>query len=300
MNRSFIIVSTVLILIALGCSSQESGSGSSQSQGTSLGKIAGDILGVGGVKGASEVQTGLSVAGKVGDLIDLESPAREEAIGQSVAIAITNRYKLSSNQALNDYVAKVGLTVASVCQTPEYDFVFGVLESDEVGAYSGPRGYIFITRGALMKMSDESELAGVLAHEVSHVARHHGIEAIKNSKRLDLAVTAAEGQNATLAAFGQVTDVAVDTVLKNGYSRGQEAQADTDACKYLIAAGYDPGGLVRFLQKIEPGQKSGGGMMSTHPGIAQRIARLNEQIASAGSPKGATLAARFSASVNSK
>src|SRR4029079_19055889 len=102
------------------------------------------------------------------DWADIQSQQRQDEIGQAIAVAITNRYPLSSDTQLTDYVNLVGLTVASVAPNADINYSFGVLDTPEVGAYSAPGGYIFITRGALGMLQDESELAGVLAHEVAH------------------------------------------------------------------------------------------------------------------------------------
>src|SRR3954453_1917106 len=89
---------------------------------------------------------------KWGELTDLDNPKRQDELGQSIAVAIANRYPVSKNRSLNKYVNLVGLTVASVSARPDLNYAFGVLETPEVGAYSTPGGYIFITQGALKLM----------------------------------------------------------------------------------------------------------------------------------------------------
>src|SRR5687767_3543643 len=157
--------------------------------------------------------------------------AHEPALGQSVAVAVTHRHPPTSDLALNKYVGLVGLTVASVTAQPDANWVFGVLESDEVNAFSGPSGYVMITRGALRQMRDESELAGVLAHEIAHVVRKHGLTGVKNAgyqKALGQAATA----DKDAAQFSAFADGLTDIAFK-GYSREDEAQADETAVIYL-------------------------------------------------------------------
>jgi predicted Zn-dependent protease len=140
------------------------------------------LPGFGGNQGVRPDNNELLQSGKnFLDMLDLDNPKRQEDLGQSIAVAISNRYPVSRNRALNEYVNLVGLTVASVSPKPELKFAFGVLETNDVGAYSTPGGYVFVTRGALALMNDESELAGVLAHEVAHVVANHGIEAVKKA-----------------------------------------------------------------------------------------------------------------------
>lgn len=245
---------------------------------------------------SGQTQQAVQVGAKVLDRADLESPARQDEIGQSVAVAITNKYPLSTDQTVTDYVNLVGLTVASVSEKPDLNYCFGVLETDQVAAYSAPGGYIFITRGSLALCKDESELAGVLAHEVAHVSLNHGINAVKNAKETDILLAGAKTQSQAVANFSQIVDIGVDVVMVKGYSRAQESEADKEAVNYLMDAGYDPAGLERFLERMQSATGTSGGLMSTHPGTTERIAAVQKQIG-ANAGKGATLPERFAANV---
>jgi len=260
--------------------------------GCSAGSI-GDAVGgaVGGTTGNL-----ISAGGKAAQAASL-SERQENAMGQSVSVAIVNQYGLDPNVALNKYVSLVGSAVASTSPRPDIPYYFGVLDTDEVNAFAGPAGYIMITRGAIMKMQDESELAGALAHEIGHVIDKHGLNAMKQAGMLDAAVTAAK-TNEDVAKWGQATDSVVDVVLKKGYSRDQESRADLLAVDYLVSAGYDPNGYHRFLQRMAATKTSGGhAAMSTHPGLGDRANRVAAKITEKGSPSGATLADRFKRNV---
>ena len=234
----------------------------------------------------------ISAGGKAAQAATL-SERQENAMGQSVSVAIVNQYGLDPNVALNRYVALVGSAVVSTSPRPDVAFVFGVLDSDEVNAFAGPAGYVMITRGAVQRMQDESELAGVLAHEIGHVIDKHGLNAMKQAGFLDAGVTAAKS-NKDVANLGPATDGIVDVVLKKGYSRDQEGRADLLAVDYVIAAGYDPNGYHRFLQRMASTKSSSGhAAMSTHPGLGDRASRVAAKIKEKGSPTGATLAERF-------
>src|SRR5437773_2391483 len=206
----------------------------------------------------------------------------EDAMGQSVAVTLTNQYGLNDDESLARYVTLVGLTIASVSPRPDGNYVFGVLNSNDVNAFSGPNGYILITRGALARMQDEAELAGVLAHEIAHVTNHDGINAVKQAGYADAFAEAAKGADSRVAALGQLTDGVVDVVIKKGYSKDQEFGADAGAVKFLVAAGYDPNSYLHFLQRLKAAGSvsSGGSLMSTHPGLDQRISRVSSQIKS--------------------
>jgi predicted Zn-dependent protease len=220
------------------------------------------------------------------------SEADEDEMGRSVAIAATNRWPLYDNPAVTKYVTLVGLTLADASSRPDGNWVFGVLDTPEIGAYSGPNGYILVTRGALKAMQDESELAGVLAHEMSHSLNHDGLNAVKNAKLTEAAVQGASATDRRAAAFNQLSDALANTVLKSGWNQGQETNADQSAVTLMTRAGYDPSGLPRFLQRMQEAKGGGGGRpFGTHPGTADRIARTTSQIGSAKA--GATNRDRF-------
>jgi predicted Zn-dependent protease len=189
------------------------------------------------------------------------------------------------------YVTMVGLTLADSTSRPDGNWVFGILDTPDIGAYSGPNGYIMVTRGAISAMQDEAELAAVLAHEMSHVIDGDGAKAVKDAKLLSAGTEAMSAADRRLAAFNQMSDHLVEKVLKSGWNQSQETAADENAVKLLIAAGYDPMGLPRFLKRM---QASGGGRakpFGTHPGTSDRISRTTSQIGSGKT--GATNKDRF-------
>lgn len=249
----------------------------------------------GGRIGGSSKELQYAEAGiKAGQALTL-SDADARDIGEAVSLAIIEDSGVVDNQKLEAYVAKVGLTVAAVSAKPEIAYTFGVLDTDEVNAYSAPGGFVFVTRGAIERMQDESELAGVLAHEVAHVAREHGLKAVKGAGMVDAGSKALTASNDQIAAFSPMVDLLAGN-FKKAWGPGDENDADAEAIKYLKAAGYDPAGYVRFLEREGVGASASGGggglSMPTHPPTAQRVAKLR-QLAGAGG--GATLKDRFDA-----
>jgi len=248
---------------------------------------------------------GSAVGGTTGQLISAGGKAaqaealgeeQEPAMGQSVAVAITSRYGLDPDVSLNRYVTLVGWTVANSSPRAEMRFNFGVLNSDEVNAYAGPAGYILVTRGAIMRMQDESELAGVLAHEIAHVCEKHGLNMMKASLRKEAALQAIN-TNDKVAQFNVATDTLAKALVEGQYSRDQESRADLLAVDYVTAAGYDPNGYHRYLQRMAAAQSSNAKVMSSHPGMADRANRVAAKIKEKGSPGGATVADRFKKNV---
>lgn len=255
------------------------------------------VLGaVGNVTGQQKLtegaNIGLDAAGQM-----IITPQDEDGMGQTVAVSVTNTDQLTTDKKLSKYVSLVGLTLVDASPRPVGNWVFGVLESDEVNAYAGPNGYIFVTTGALAVMEDESELAGVLAHELTHVLHHHGVIGVQAAATKDMAKRfgslAADGRD-----FGLIDALAEPlgtVVIRTGYDQRAELDADRTGVRIAAAAGYDPNGLVRFLERLE---SSGGGGLSTHPGKAQRISNARNEIAKLGNPKGKTLKERFEKNVN--
>jgi predicted Zn-dependent protease len=256
--------------------------------------------GGGGVALPPGMTLGSLIGGKTGELADAGgkglsalsmSEADEDEMGRSVAIAATNQWPLYDNPALTKYVTMVGLTLADATSNPSGNWVFGILDTPDLGAYSGPNGYILITRGAIAAMQDESELAGVIAHEMAHVLNHDGLSAVKSAKLSEAGLQGLSAADQKLAAFSQGSDFLVNTVFKSGWSKGQETAADTGAVKILKAAGYDANGLARFLKRMEQAHGGSGKPFGTHPGTADRVARITAQ-AGPARPDG-THAARF-------
>jgi predicted Zn-dependent protease len=263
-----------------------------------LGKIAAPVAGAIPGVDSRYVETGLAAA-KYFDKVNINA-SNEDGMGQSVAVSLTNTYPLTKDEKLNKYVSLVGLTIANASERPVGNWQFGVLDTNDVNAFAGPNGYIFVTRGALNRMDNEAQLAGVLAHEVTHVLHHHGLEGVKNSASVDLAKDMANIYAKDPTGTGLVSSMAtptIATVAKNGYGQGQENDADANAIRLLVAAGYDPNGLPQFLEKLE---SAGGGAFSTHPGKAERITKTRQQIAALGNPPGKTLKDRFDKNIHVK
>jgi predicted Zn-dependent protease len=229
---------------------------------------------------------GLNALVHAGSAISL-SEQDEPDLGESIAVAITNQYHLTTDERLARYVALVGLTVASASPNPSGNWVFGVLETPEVNAFSTPNGYVFVTRGALMRMQDEAELAGVFAHEIGHVCHHDGLNQIKAAEWKSAAVEGSQA-NARTAQLSGAADAGLNAVTNTAYSQPQESAADAAAVQIVYAAGYDPHSFLRFIQNNE----TGGGGFSTHPGGAKRAQTISAQIAKLR-PGGATMAQRF-------
>lgn len=214
------------------------------------------------------------------------TPEQEYYIGRTVAATVLLGYKPKPNEALNNYVNLVGQSLAKFSARPETfgSYHFLVLDSDEINAFAAPGGLVMVTRGLLQCCQSEDELAAVLAHEIGHVEKLHGLRAIRtgrlNSALTILAVEGAKnfgGQNLAevTKAFDESINDITTTLMNSGYSRRLEYEADAAAVAILKKAGYAPGALVAMLVNMQrnwnPTRKD---FAATHPPPADRIAQL--------------------------
>lgn len=232
----------------------------------------------------------------------------EYHLGRAVAAQIIAQYGLYNDAGATRYVNVVGQTLAEFSAKPEtYNgYHFAILDSDDVNAFAAPSGFILVTRGLLRCAESEDELAAVLAHEIGHIQREHALLAIKKSRNEKfLAVLGTEAVKTAAGEYrsqvGEVLDGMADdvlTMLKSGYSKGQEAEADGDSVTILRSAGYNPNAMITLLQKMEKQLKPGhADFSSTHPKTADRIASIRSKVTEAPQAVDAARQARFNAAL---
>ena len=219
----------------------------------------------------------------------------EYYIGRSVAALILSKYPAYQDAALVQYINLVGNSVALYSDRPEIygGYHFQVLDTEEVNALAAPGGLIFVSKGLLRRCQDEEMLGLILAHEIGHVAAKHGLQAIKKSRLTEVftslgmqaAQTFGPQELAQLTTMfeGVLTDI-VGQLVERGYSRESEYEADGMGAAFGARTGFDPNGIVRFLQTMvgDKSAVSGKGWFKTHPTPQQRLEKLNKQIAGYG------------------
>lgn len=215
-----------------------------------------------------------------------KSVDEEQVIGQNTASVLLQQASVLNNQELQRYVNRVGLWVAQHSERPDLQWRFVVLDSPQVAAYAAPAGYIFITRGMLLRMNSEAELAGVLAHEVAHVVQRHHLKAIQQQAQTgllsDLATLAvqagaAKSGGSDSAAMADKFTRSVGDLYARGLDRGDEYEADAMGAVIATRAGYDPYGLAGVLQTLASTRQDDATLVSflkTHPNIGDRLQRL--------------------------
>lgn len=180
---------------------------------------------------------------------------------------------------LQGYVQKVGTLVAKAGHRPELDYQFRVVNQPLPNAFALPGGYVAITRGLLVELENEAQLAAVLGHEVAHVTARHAAQGIQRGALAQLAVsllgqaTADERYAALALQAGQLGSV----LLENTFSREQERESDRLGIDYLVAAGYDPQGAIGlqevFYRNLDKQQQPDwfNNLFRTHPFSRERL-----------------------------
>ncbi|MDF3818336.1 M48 family metalloprotease [Leptospira sp. 96542] len=199
----------------------------------------------------------------------------EVKLGRALAARILKKYVLIKDDELTKYLNEVTSRIVLVSSRPDLDFKVGVLDSDEINAFACPGGFIFITKGALQKVHSESELAGVISHEVGHIVLFHNGEFKENNIYIDVVA------NLLNPSGGEVINSATSALLsefekqlfETGRDSEKELQADEAAVGLATAAGYSPNGLGNYLNSISKISKTDG-LKRTHPETTIRIAKL--------------------------
>jgi predicted Zn-dependent protease len=249
---------------------------------------------LGGIGGAiNKAQKAQETKQKIDDLTFSEEEERK--IGEDVSVKVRQRFGVVQDAAVHKYVTLVGTALAQQTERPNLPWTFIVLDTDGVNAFASPGGFVHITRGALGLIKNESELAGVLGHEIGHVVRKHTINAIRKSNAVKLGSDAAGSRNALI---GAVANAAYSNILENAYDRGDELDADKFAVALTPKIAYAPNSLGEFLQRLDDRNKdqpAKNGLFASHPETKERITKIGQLAAAAKTT--ATAEARFHSNI---
>jgi Zn-dependent protease with chaperone function len=217
---------------------------------------------------------------------NLFSPAQDQEIGRQSAEAAERELPILRDQSIEAYVDQIGERLGAVAPGAEYPYQFKVVNASDINAFALPGGYLYVNRGLIEAAQNEGQLAGVMAHEMAHVALRHGTSQASKAYVAEAGLgilggligkddPSEEERIAAIGGFGL-------NALFLKYSRTAEEQADIIGAQMMAAAGYDPADMVEFFEILANEQDRNPGKVeqffSSHPAPANRAARINEEI----------------------
>lgn len=212
--------------------------------------------------------------------LQLVSEQQELEAGRQAAQQVEQKYQVVRGREA-DQVEQIGRRMAAVSGRSKLPWQFRVIRESSVNAFSVP-GYVYVHTGLLQAVGNDTDaLAGVIAHEVGHVAAHHSKKQMEKSAVAGLlGALITRGNSRNMGWF----NIAGNVVLLK-YSRDDEFEADRLAVGYLQRTGYDPRGMIRFFEKLQKQEGKSSrvtGWFQTHPASGDRIARIRRQISQGG------------------
>ncbi len=218
---------------------------------------------------------------------NLFSPAQDVEVGRQVAQDAEKKLPIVNDSRVENYLNSLGRRLAAKAPGEKYPYQFKLVNDRAINAFALPGGFIYVNRGVIENADNEAQLAGVMAHEISHAALRHGTNQVSKAymAQVPLALLGGMlGSNSIGAVLTQVgAGFAMNSVLLK-YSRDAERQADLLGAQILYDAGYDPRGIPQFFEKLQT-QSKGGGMpqwLSSHPSPENRVGGVNTEIEKLG------------------
>ena len=204
------------------------------------------------------------------------STEKEVRLGRELAAEVDRQAKFIDDPAITEYVNRVGQNIV-LHSDAKVPFTIKVIDSDEVNAFALPGGFFYVNKGLLLAADNEAELAGVMAHEIAHVAARHAVE---NNTKATLLEYLALGGSIFLGGWpGVIYQNTAGLGLLGAFmkfSRGAEEEADKLGVQYMYAAGYDPTAMATMFEKLESKNKKKPGLIArafaSHPAPPDRRA----------------------------
>jgi beta-barrel assembly-enhancing protease len=213
--------------------------------------------------------------------LNFYSLEKEIALGKQLATQVERHSKIVDDPIVAEYVNRLGQNIVrnSDAKVP---FTIKMVDSQEINAFALPGGFFYVNSGLMLRADNESELAGVMAHEIAHVAARHGTRQASRGQLVNYASLPLLFMGGW-AGFGirQAAGFAIPMGFMR-FSRGMESEADLLGLQYLYKTGYDPSGMVDFFEKLLAEQKRKPGTLSklfaSHPPTGDRVTKTQERI----------------------
>jgi hypothetical protein len=215
---------------------------------------------------------------------NLFTPEQDVEVGRRSAEQIAQQVPLMNDAQIVNYVRALGAKLVAKAPGEKFPYQFNVVGTRDINAFALPGGFVFVNAGAIMAAKDEGELAGVMAHEITHVALRHG------TNQASKAYVAQKGLGMLGRVFGRDSNVGqvVGAVGGTGanmlflrFGRTAETQADLEGARIMADAGYDPRDMANFFKTLQAqgGQRTPE-MLSDHPDPGNRVQSINEELPS--------------------
>lgn len=214
---------------------------------------------------------------------NLLSPQQDVQLGKEAATEVEQKYPVIHNSEVNGYLTTIGQKLAHTKYAGDYPYTFGLIADKAVNAFSLPGGPVYVNTGLIEAADNEAQLAGVLAHEMSHITLRHATNQMSKQNLIQLPAMLA-GALTGDSLLGQLARLGIglgaNSILLK-FSRSDESQADYNGTLMMYEAGYNPVEMARFFQKLEAQGGREGALsqfLSDHPNPGNRVAAVQEEV----------------------
>jgi len=213
------------------------------------------------------------------------SPKQDVELGRQAAAEVRQQMPLLNDGRVEDYVERIGerlvRQIPAEFQQPEFEYTFDVVNLREINAFALPGGPMFLHRGMIQAANTEGEIAGVMAHELSHVILRHGTAQATKGQKFQIGAIAGQVLGAVIggrtgAVVSQGSQLGLGTYFLK-YGREYEREADLLGAQMMARAGYDPREMAHMFQTIEKQGSSGPEFLSDHPNPGNRVQAINRE-----------------------
>lgn len=215
---------------------------------------------------------------------NLFTPAQDIQLGKEARGEIEKKLAIVHNAQLSTYVTSIGERLARSPHAGDFPFTFTVVYDKNVNAFSLPGGPVYLNTGVIAACENEAQLAGVMAHEMSHIALRHGTSQLSKQNLIALPaalIGGAVGNDSLISRIARLgIGLGANSVLLR-FSRTAESQADYNGAAIMAEAGYNPIEMARFFEKLEAQDPHQGGLaqfLSDHPNPGNRVAAVEEEV----------------------
>jgi len=213
---------------------------------------------------------------------------QEWQLGNQMAAQVAQQMQLSNDATAKAYLTAVGERIHAATPLANRPFTFDIVNDPNVNAFSIPGGHIYINAGLIAQADKVDELAGVVAHEISHVVARHVIKQVETQQEIGAIGAILLGQNPS--GLQQLLAQVIAGGAMARFSRADEKEADDLGLQFMTKAGYDPHGMLDMFQKLLSLEKGGNSTVTRffadHPGTQDRINDISGKIAKMGNPTG--------------